>query len=217
MYVYVGGLRQDAPDGWFDRVSTFTADLRHNFECVGPYLSLPEVVQQFTGVGVLTHELAVAHGASGAVGRASGINVDLRRDAPYAAYAHVRELITVGTGATGDVITRLELVREQVRTSLELIDASTAALANLDGPVNVPLPKTLRAPEGIHYGWNETPLGIGGYLVVSQGERTPWRVKLRTPSFAHADLLGRILIGQEVANLGAILSSMFIITGDCDR
>jgi NADH-quinone oxidoreductase subunit D len=75
----------------------------------------------------------------------------------------------------------------------------------------------LRAPEGIHYGWTETPLGIGGYLVASQGEKTPWRVKLRTPSFAHTALLSDVLVGESTANLAPILGSLFLVTGDTDR
>ena len=217
MYVQVGGLRQDTPPNWLGQVEAFVANLRADIGSVAPYLDSAAFIDQFTGIGVIPNDLAVAHGASGAVGRASGIDVDLRRDAPYGAYGELTDELRVITASAGDVVARLGIVREQVCVALDIITTCATKLADIDGPINVPLPKTLRVPEGIHYGWSETPLGIGGYLVVSQGERTPWRVKLRTPSFAHVNLLGEILVGEKIGNLGPILSSLFIVTGDSDR
>jgi NADH-quinone oxidoreductase subunit D len=109
------------------------------------------------------------------------------------------------------------VIREQIPVSLDLIDNCIGRLRTLEGPINVALPKTLRAPEGLHYGWTETPLGIGGYLVASHGERTPWRVKLRTPSLAHAALLGPALLGYPTQAIAPIVSSLFLVTGDMDR
>ncbi len=217
MYVQVGGLRHDTPAGWTEQVSHFTTAARKEAPIIAPYLLNPTFAELMRGVGVITHDMAVAHGASGAVGRASGIDVDLRRDAPYAAYEDLRPILRVPTGEAGDVVTRLSIIRNQLDVALDLIDRCVDQLDGLDGPINVPLPKTLRAPEGVHYGWSETPLGIGGYLIVSQGERTPWRVKLRTPSFAHVDLLAHCLVGEHIKNLGPIVGSLFIITGDADR
>ncbi len=217
MYVQVGGLRQDTPTGWLTAVQEFVADVRADFGSVAPYLDSDQFTQRFSGVGVISHDLAVAYGASGAVGRASGINVDLRRDAPYAAYGELGDQLKVVTAFAGDMVSRLAIMRDQLAVALDIIETCADTLADTAGPINVPLPKTLRAPEGLHYGWSETPLGIGGYLVVSQGERTPWRVKLRTPSFAHVNLLSEILVGERVGNLGPILGSLFIITGDSDR
>jgi NADH-quinone oxidoreductase subunit D len=123
----------------------------------------------------------------------------------------------VVTSNDSDVLARLTVIREQVSVSVDLIEACVERLQTLEGPINVTLPKTLRAPEGIHYGWTEAPLGIGGYLVASQGEKTPWRVKLRTPSFAHTALLSDVLVGASTAHLAPIIGSLFLVTGDTDR
>ena len=169
------------------------------------------------GVGRIAPNTALNYGASGPIARATGIDVDLRRDPPYAAYAELGQVLRVVTATDGDVLARLTLLREQVAVSLDIIDACIVQLAELSGPINVPLPKTLRAPEGIHYGWTETALGVSGYLVVSQGERMPWRVKLRTPSFAHLAVMSEVLVGQSVRDIAPIVASLFFVTGDSDR
>jgi NADH-quinone oxidoreductase subunit D len=83
--------------------------------------------------------------------------------------------------------------------------------------VNVRLPKILKAPEGATYAWTENPLGLNGYYLVSRGEKTPWRMKLRTASFNNIAVLPRILPGCVVADLIAILGSMFFVVGDIDK
>ena len=67
------------------------------------------------------------------------------------------------------------------KVSLDLADACLDRLRSLPpGPVNVRLPKVLKVPEGHTYAWTENPLGINGYYLVSRGEKTPWRLKLRS-------------------------------------
>ncbi len=217
MYVQIGGLRQDVPAGWLTELTSFISITRAQFDHIAPYLDIDYITEQLRSMGVISNALAMAHGASGAVGRASGVDVDLRRDQPYAAYAELGDAVKVMTAEDGDVLSRLLLLRAQIQVSLDILERCVAKLDQLHGPINVALPKTLRAPEGIHYGWSETPLGIGGYLVVSHGEKTPWRVHMRTPSFAHAALLSDILVGEPIGNLAPIVGSLFVITGDADR
>jgi NADH-quinone oxidoreductase subunit D len=93
-----------------------------------------------------------------------------------------------------------------------------ARLRSLDrGPVNVRLPKILRPPEGATYAWTENPLGINGYYLVSRGEKTPWRMKLRSASFNNVAVLPEVLAGCRVADLVPVLASMFFVVGDIDR
>jgi NADH-quinone oxidoreductase subunit D len=83
--------------------------------------------------------------------------------------------------------------------------------------VNVRLPKVLRVPEGHLYTWTENPLGINGYYLVSRGERTPWRLKLRSASFNNVQALAALLPGTRVEDLTTVLSSLFFVVGDIDR
>jgi len=83
--------------------------------------------------------------------------------------------------------------------------------------VNVQLPKVVKAPEGTYYGRIDSPTGVSGYLLVSTAEKAPWRFKLRTPSFAHAQALTVALVGCPVDQLDDALMSFFLVTGDIDR
>jgi NADH-quinone oxidoreductase subunit D len=75
----------------------------------------------------------------------------------------------------------------------------------------------LKAPEGAAYAWTENPLGVNGYYLVSRGERTPWRLKLRTASFNNVQALPAVLAGARVSDLVTILGSMFFVVGDIDK
>ena len=85
------------------------------------------------------------------------------------------------------------------------------------GPVNQRLPKVLKAPEGHTYAWTENPLGINGYYLVSKGEKTPYRLKLRSASYNNIQALTELLPGTLVADMVAILGSLFFVVGDIDK
>ena len=165
--------------------------------------------------------MITAYGVSGPIARASGVDLDLRRDEPYLAYA---ELFAPGgpgrvvTRTAGDCLARLEVLLEQVHVSLDLAEACIDRLGSLPrGPVNVRLPKVLKVPEGDLYTATENPLGLNGYYLVSRGEKTPWRLKLRSASFNNIAVLAEVLPGNLIADMVAILGSMFFVVGDVDK
>jgi NADH-quinone oxidoreductase subunit D len=124
----------------------------------------------------------------------------------------------VPTRSEGDGYARFGLLLDQAAVSLDLAEACIDRLRSLDrGPVNVRLPKILKAPEGATYAWTENPLGINGYYLVSRGEKTPWRMKLRTASFNNVAVLPEVLNGCVVADMVSILGSMFFVVGDVDK
>jgi NADH-quinone oxidoreductase subunit D len=221
MITRVGGLLEDLPAGWLDRASATCATVRAVLEETGGALLADERLQVRTrGVGVLHRDTALAHGVTGAVARASGLDLDLRRDDPYLAYAELAAdgLLTVPTRTAGDAYARLELLHAQTVVALALADACLHRLRALPpGPVGVRLPKILTAPEGAAYGWVESPLGINGYYLVSRAERTPWRLKMRTASFGTVSALPAMVLGGTVDDLVAVLASTFFVTGDIDR
>ena len=222
MFNRVGGLKEDLPAGWIGRVAAAIAAVRSRLPDLENLLLGNEILRGRTqGVGVLPRELAAAYGVSGPIGRASGLDVDLRRDDPYLAYG---ELFAPGgpgrvvTRTAGDSFARLEVLVEQVHVSLDLAQASLDALASLPrGPINVKLPKVLKVPEGHIYRWTENPLGINGYYLVSKGEKTPWRLKLRSASFNNVQVLSQLLPGTLVADMVSIMGSMFFVVGDVDK
>ncbi|MGW3076711.1 NADH-quinone oxidoreductase subunit D [Kitasatospora sp. NPDC001132] len=221
MFNRVGGLKEDLPAGWLGRVRTAVVTVRSQLPVFEDLVLGNEIFRARTaGVGVLTRAQAEAYGVSGPIARASGLDLDLRRDEPYLAYGseELRQVLTVVTREEGDCLARFECLLEQTLNSLDLADACLDKLAALPpGPVNQRLPKVLKAPEGSTYAWTENPLGINGYYLVSRGDKTPWRLKLRSASFNNIQALTELLPGTLVADMVAILGSMFFVVGDIDK
>ncbi|MFL6056265.1 MAG: NADH-quinone oxidoreductase subunit D [Actinoallomurus sp.] len=219
MFNRVGGLKEELPAGWLGRVTDAVAAVRRGVGDIDKLIRGNEIFRARTrGVGVLTREQIEQYGVSGPIARASGVDFDLRRDEPYLAYGELKDVLRVVTRTEGDCLARFECLLDQVYASLDLADACVARLKELPpGPINVRLPKVLKVPEGHTYAWTENPLGINGYYLVSHGEKTPWRLKLRSASFNNIQVLREMLPGHLVADMIAILGSMFFVVGDIDK
>ncbi|HEU5155516.1 MAG TPA: NADH-quinone oxidoreductase subunit D [Streptosporangiaceae bacterium] len=217
MFNRVGGLKEEAPLGWLERTGAAVAGVRGRLPDISGLIRGNEIFRARTrGIGTLTREQILQYGVSGPIARASGVPFDLRRDQPYLAYGDLD--VRVVTRTEGDCLARYECLLEQVEASLDLADACLTRLAELPpGPINVRLPKVLKVPEGHTYAWTESPLGVNGYYLVSRGEKTPWRMKLRSASFNNIQVLAELLPGHLIADMIAILGSMFFVVGDIDK
>jgi NADH-quinone oxidoreductase subunit D len=217
MFNRVGGLKDDLPSGWLTRVGQAIAEVRHGIKEIENLIRDNEIFHARTrGIGVLTRETAAAYGVSGPIARASGLDFDLRRDEPYLAYDELD--VPVVTRTQGDCLARFECLLDQVRVSLDLAETCADRLSRLPaGPINVRTPKILKAPAGHTYAWTENPLGVNGYYLVSRGERTPWRMKLRSASFNNIQAIPDMMKGALLADMIAILGSMFFVVGDIDK
>ncbi|GHB69247.1 NADH-quinone oxidoreductase subunit D 1 [Streptomyces cirratus] len=219
MFNRVGGLKEDLPAGWLGRARAAIADVRTRMDVYDKLVHGNEIFRGRTrGVGVLSAEAVHAYGVSGPIARASGVDFDLRRDEPYLAYGELQDVLKVITRPEGDCLARFEVLLDQTHNALDLAEACLDRMAELaPGPVNQRLPKVLKAPEGSTYAWTENPLGINGYYLVSKGEKTPYRLKLRSASFNNIQALAVLLPGQLVADMVAILGSLFFVVGDIDK
>jgi NADH-quinone oxidoreductase subunit D len=219
MFNRVGGLKDDLPAGWLSRVTEAVAAVRRGVGRIDRLITSNEIFRARTrGVGLLTREQVAQYGVSGPVARASGVDFDLRRDEPYLAYGDLGDVLRVPVRTEGDCLARFECLLDQVHVSLDLAEACVERLSSLPpGPINQRLPKVLKVPEGHTYAWTENPLGINGYYLVSRGEKTPWRLKLRSASFNNMQVLSELLPGNLVADMIAILGSMFFVVGDIDK
>ena len=222
MFCQVGGIKEDLPAGWLGRVDTAIQVVRSRLPDLESLLVGNEIIHaRARGVGIVTPKMIAAYGVSGPIARASGVDMDLRRDEPYLAYG---ELFAEGgpgrvvTRTAGDALARLECLLEQVHVSLDLAEHCLGVLGSLpQGPVNVKLPKIVKVPEGHRYTQTENPLGFNGYYLVSRGEKTPWRMKLRSASFNNVSVLAAVLPGCLISDMVSILGSMFFVVGDVDK
>jgi NADH-quinone oxidoreductase subunit D len=222
MFNQVGGIKADLPAGWIGRAESAIKAVRSRMPDLESLLVGNEIIHaRARGVGILSPETVAAYGVSGPIARASGVDMDLRRDEPYLAYG---DLFVEGgpgrvvTRTEGDALARLECLLEQVHVSLDLAEHCLGVLGSLpQGPVNVKLPKIVKVPEGHRYTQTENPLGFNGYYLVSRGDKTPWRMKLRTASFNNVSVLSAVLPGCLISDMVSILGSMFFVVGDVDK
>lgn len=216
MFNRIGGLLQDVPAGWSARLHEVLAEVARVTEGeLAAMIGSPRLRAAASGVAVLDRAVAAAYGVSGPPARASGLAVDLRRSDPDLGYADLDLRVITRTG--GDSLARFQCLWAEVPESLRLITAALDRADTAGGPVNVRLPKVLRPPEGQIYTWTENPAGINGYFLVSRGGPTPWRLKIRTASFANVQALREMLPGTRVQDLPIALSSLFFVSGDIDR
>ncbi len=218
MFNRVGGLLHDVPAGWTSRVGRALAQVRSGLGAVATLIREDDAfAARAQGIGVLTGDAIASYGVTGPVARASGFDMDLRRDEPYLAYAELGfgDAFPVVLGTAGDSWERFRCLLDQVHVSLDLAEACLQRLPS--GPIDVRLPKTVRAPEGSTYCWTENPLGVQGYYLVSRGEKTPWRLAMRTASFNNVSALPALLPGLQVSDLVAVLGSLFFVIGDIDK
>ena len=165
------------------------------------------------GIGVLPADVACSYGVSGVPLQAAGVPEDSRRTEPYLFYDQVE--FDVPTGRNGDCYDRYATLLARIKESLRIIEQVNERIP--PGPVNVKLPKVVRAPKGHAYVRSEAPLGQLSYYMVSHGEKTPWRFKMRTPSFNNISSLPYLLKGTLLPDMIAVMGSIFFIVGDIDR
>jgi NADH-quinone oxidoreductase subunit D len=213
-YCRVGGLKEDLPRGFLAASEQLARNVRLRNQEYRDLLQGNEIFMARTrGVGVLSPEVAVSYGVTGPALHATGVAEDSRVTEPYSRYGQVDVRVPVGTN--GDSFDRFMVLLDRIDASLDIIEQ---VLGNIPpGPVTTKLPKVVKAPEGAIYVRTENPLGQGGYYLVSDGRKNPWRMKMRTPSFNNVSMIPHMLEGALLSDMIAILGSVFFVVGDIDR
>lgn len=207
----VGGLAEDAPAGWFERLEPVLEAATLVAAAVRESLAADD---RFRALAVLSLQDCLGYGLSGPVSRAAGLDLD-RRASGYLAYEHLFQ--AAPTRGAGDAHDRFEVLLDEVCASAAMVrSAGLLAEAN-PGEVSSRLSRRLKVPEGEHVTELEAPWGIAACLLVSRGGQTPWRVALRTPSFANLSALGTALRGAPLAQLADAIASLGYTIGDADK
>lgn len=216
MITRIGGLAEPISEQVLTEAVTLAGRLPEQIAQVQP--ALDRLLASLTGIAHLPREDALRLAVSGPVARASGVDIDIRRDAPYLAYADFGDALDVHVETAGDAAARYRVLLHQALTSARLIPRCVdEALRHADQPIDVPLPKTLKAPEGTYYLRTENPMGVSGWLLDSTGEKTPWRLKIRSSSFANLQAMPIALQGLPEARFADAVRSFFVLMGDVDR
>jgi NADH-quinone oxidoreductase subunit D len=238
-YGRVGGVVSDLPQG-------FTAEVEQVFDkimkLVDDFQSLVKknriFIDRMNGVGIISKEDAIALGFTGPCLRATGVDYDVRRAAPYFAYGELD--FDVPVGENGDCYDRYLVRVEELFQSRKMLLQALKKMP--DGPVvidnaRIALPNKdrvygsieglmghfklvidgIQVPAGEVYSYVEGGNGELGFYLVSNGSGHPWKCRVRPPSFALMQGVNQMLKGEMIADLVPIFGSINMIGGECDR
>jgi NADH-quinone oxidoreductase subunit D len=245
-YTRIGGLARDLPPGWVDQCRQFLREVVVNIKEVDQLLTRNRIwVDRTKDIGVISKADAIDFALTGPNLRGSGVDYDVRKAHPYLCYDQLK--FDVPLGSMGDCydryLARMEEVRQSVKIVHQCLDQLPGGADNAAGePINVSDGKTVLPPkqkvmtsmeELIHqfmlvtqgvnvppgevYFGAENPKGELGFYIHSRGGGTPYRLKIRAPSFVNLSILPHLLPGHLMSDAVAILGSLDFVMGECDR
>ena len=238
-YFRIGGLALEPPLDMFGAVKKFVDRFPSRVDEYENLLTAnPIWLKRTKGVAYLSAEDAIALGATGPTLRASGVDIDLRRDMPYSGYEKFQFKVPVSND--GDVFARYIVRVQELRESNEIVRQTLQGMP--EGPIKADAPKIVLpdrekmktqmealiyhfkivtegfpVPPGEVYQAVGSPRGEMGYYVVSDGSPKPYRVHVRAPSFANLQALETMCAGRLIADVVAAIGSIDIILGEVDR
>lgn len=205
-----GGLRADLNPAGCAALSRSVAEAAHQFaDLVKAVMETPSVQNRFDSAGVLYLKVAEDLGVVGPVARASGIDLDVRRDHPYSLYG--QHEVPVPCVHYGDVMARARVRIEEAAASAELIQKTLIALP--EGPCSAPLTGPERA---FGYSAVESPRGELFYWVEIKDGRVT-RCQIKSPSFQNWPALPYAVTGNVIADFPLINKSFNLSYSGCDR
>ncbi|KAB8145088.1 NADH-quinone oxidoreductase subunit D [Chloroflexia bacterium SDU3-3] len=221
-YFRFGGVWRDLPPEFMPQLKGLMQALPRFFDESELLLRENEILMSRSiGVGVLPKEVALSYSVSGPLLRASGVPYDLRRADGYSVYPELDFDIPVGS--VGDVYDRILVRMAEMRESYKIIQQVIERLPDTEGGhinpamASMGKQKALKPAPGDAYGRVEGPKGELGYYLVSDGSDTPYRYKIRAPSFINLSPLADMCRGYKIADVIVILGSIDIVLGEVDR
>jgi len=239
MWYRIGGVAQDLPQGWEQPIRDLIAYLTRRLKEYDTLIMQNPIFRGRTqGVGSYTLDEAIDWGVTGPGLRACGFEWDFRKRRPYSGYDQFE--FEIPTAEHGDcysrAVVRVQEIRQSLRIVEQCIDEMPPGPYKADHPLTTPPRKertvhdieTLIAhflgvswgpviPAGEAFAGIEATKGNNGYYLISDGGIHPYRARIRTPSFAHIQMIPLISRGLMVPDLLAILGSVDYVLSDVDR
>lgn len=213
-YFRIGGVNEDLPEEFGPALEDFIDNFPQGLEEYYNFIYGNEILLARTkGIGIITKEMALEYGITGPNLRASGVDLDLRRDAPYSVYDQLD--FHVPTRDTGDSFDRMVLRIEEMAESLRMIRQAWERLP--EGPITAKVPKIIKPPVGEAFVPIEGAKGILGFYVISDGTAKPYRIHIHSPSFVNLGVFPEIAKGTYIQDTIVSLASIDIVLGEVDR
>lgn len=213
-YNTIGGVQADIHPNFVHRVKEFIPYMRKNIQEYHDIFTGNIIAQQrLKGIGILSREDAIAFGATGGTGRASGWTCDVRKRMPYAAYDKVEFKEIVHT--EGDCFARYMVRMEEILESLHIIEQLIDNIP--EGPYQEKMKPIIRVPEGSYYAAVEGSRGEFGVYLESRGDKSPYRLHYRATGLPLVGTVNTICQGAKIADLIAIGGTLDYVVPDIDR
>jgi NADH:ubiquinone oxidoreductase subunit D len=239
-YFSVGGLRWPLPGAFNDAVRAFLKEFAEHLKDFEALLTRnPVWLSRLKGIGVLAAADAIALGVTGPLLRAAGVPLDLRKLKPYSGYDGFD--FEVPTATAADCYARYEVRINELRQSMRIVEQALgkiepgAPYRTADRKVALPpreeistsmeslihhfklVTEGYRPPEGQVYLTAENPKGWLGFGLISDGSATPYRLRVRGPSFVNLQATDTMARGGFIADLITVIGSIDIVLGEVDR
>lgn len=213
-YFVPRGVRNDLPDGFADETARAFDYLEKRLpEYDAIFFSNPIFTKRTRGVGVLKESDARRLGVVGPTLRGSGVDSDTRKDEPYDVYDRMQ--FEVPSFPEGDCTARALVRFHEIKQSIGIVRQALREIP--DGPCKAKLPTVVRPPAGEVYVRTEAARGAMAYLIRSDGGRTPYRLKISSPSFRNLPAFEFLLRGAHLADMPAIYWSLDYWPLEADR
>jgi NADH-quinone oxidoreductase subunit D/NADH-quinone oxidoreductase subunit C/D len=209
-----GGLMMDIHPGFQKRVKDFISYFRKKLPEYDQLLTGNVIFRERTeGIAVLSREEAIQYGVTGPAGRASNFSCDIRITDPYGIYPRVNFKEILRT--EGDTLARYKVRISEMTESMNILEQLVDNIPQ--GDYAVKMKAVLRLPVGEFYQRVETARGELGVYIVSDGNKTPYRIKFRAPNFSNLFVISKLAPGYKIADLIAISGSLDLVIPDIDR
>ncbi len=209
-----GGLMVDIHPGFQKRVKEFIAYFRKKLPEYDQLLTRNVIFRERTqDIAVMSREDAIDYGVTGPAARASNYSCDIRKIDPYGIYSSIqfREVLR----SEGDTLARYKVRIEEMAESMNILEQLVDQIP--EGESAEKMKAVIKLPAGEYYQRVETARGELGVYIVSDGNKTPYRVKFRTPNFSNLFIIGKLAEGYKIADLIAISGSLDLVIPDIDR
>ncbi len=241
-YVRVGGVSRDLPDGWMDKLLAKLVEIEAVLvECETMLNNNKIFRDRMAGVGAFSKADAIRAGLTGPIGRACGIDYDVRKDFPYSIYPELEFDVPLGT--TGDCFDRYLVRVEEMKQSISILRQCATQMPSgpdervmIDDPrVALPAKRAayntiesmirhfkhivdgIKVPAGEAYTFVEGGNGELGFFIVADGTGRPFKCYCRSPSFVHLASAEKTMHNHLIADIVPIFGMINMIGGECDK
>lgn len=209
-----GGLMWDVHPNFQNRIKEFIKYFRKKLPEYNQLLTGNVIFQERAkGIGLMSKETAISYGVTGPSGRGSGFACDVRKIAPYGVYDKVQFIEILRS--EGDVFARYEVRMDEMIESLSILEQLVDNIPA--GDFTAKMKPIIKLPAGEYFQRVETARGELAVYMVSDGNKSPYRVKFRTPNFSNLFVMNEIASGYKIADLIAISGSLDLVIPDIDR